>query len=232
MKSRTSISYAFLQLLASMFSTYIQFPRFHFFFPASPVLKWSHRIKESYTELEGIHEDHSSQRLDLHRNTQKQTVFPKALSNYFLKSDSSMPSALHWGACSRARSPSGEENFPNSQPNPPLMQLHAIPLGPVAVTREQGSAPILLLPSWGSCGPPYGLPFSSYPRFAQPSVRLHSGIPSQTLRSNSALLWSLALLVSEIPTKHILLTAGIWRILLFIIPSEAYVMKWKMSNCL
>ena len=35
--------------------------------------------------------------------------------------------------------PSGAEPFPNHQPDPPLMQFQAIPLGPVAVTRKQRS---------------------------------------------------------------------------------------------
>ena len=43
--------------------------------------------------------------------------------------------------------PLGEEPFPNIQPEPPLMQLHAVPLGPVAVPREQSSAPAPLVRS-------------------------------------------------------------------------------------
>ena len=42
---------------------------------------------------------------------------------------------------------SGEEPFPNTQPDPPLTQLHAVPLGPVAVTESRAqhcpSAPLL-----------------------------------------------------------------------------------------
>ena len=44
---------------------------------------------------------------------------------------------LPWAAWSRARSPSGEEPFPTPQPDPPLTQPHAVPWGPVAVTRER-----------------------------------------------------------------------------------------------
>uniref|UniRef100_A0A8C0A178 Inositol 1,4,5-trisphosphate receptor n=1 Tax=Anas zonorhyncha TaxID=75864 RepID=A0A8C0A178_9AVES len=37
--------------------------------------------------------------------------------------------------------PLGAEPFPNPQPDPPLSQFHAVPLGPVTVPREQSSAP-------------------------------------------------------------------------------------------
>lgn len=35
---------------------------------------------------------------------------------------------------------SGEEPFPNTESDSPLTQLHAVPSGPVVVTREQSSA--------------------------------------------------------------------------------------------
>lgn len=41
---------------------------------------------------------------------------------------SAIPTAL--GSLFQARPPSGEESFPNSQPDPPLMQIHAVPSGP------------------------------------------------------------------------------------------------------
>jgi len=48
--------------------------------------------------------------------------------------------------------PLGAEPFPNTQPDPPLSQLHALPSGPVAVPREQSSAPAPPLPSEGAAG--------------------------------------------------------------------------------
>ena len=50
--------------------------------------------------------------------------------------------------------PLAEEPFPNTQPDPPLSQLHAIPSGPVAVPREQSSAPAPLpsVPREGAAG--------------------------------------------------------------------------------
>lgn len=46
--------------------------------------------------------------------------------------------------CPGEPSPSGEEPFPFPQPDRPPTQLHAFPLGPVAVTREQRLARSLL----------------------------------------------------------------------------------------
>lgn len=35
-----------------------------------------------------------------------------------------------------------EETFLNTQPEPPLTQLHAVPSGPIAITRDNRSAPV------------------------------------------------------------------------------------------
>ena len=35
--------------------------------------------------------------------------------------------------------PLSEEPFPNTQPDPPLMQLHAVSLGTIAVIKRQSS---------------------------------------------------------------------------------------------
>ena len=45
-----------------------------------------------------------------------------------------------------------EELFPHTQPEPPLTKLHAIPSGPITVTKEISAAP--QLPSSRSCSLP------------------------------------------------------------------------------
>ena len=49
--------------------------------------------------------------------------------------------------------PLGEESVPNTQPDSPLTQLHAIPSGPIAIIKEKSSGSALLLPFGRSCRP-------------------------------------------------------------------------------
>lgn len=51
------------------------------------------------------------------------------------------------GSCSGAQSPFEEEPFLNTQSDPPLMQIHAVSLGPVTVTREKRLTPASSFPS-------------------------------------------------------------------------------------
>lgn len=44
---------------------------------------------------------------------------------------------LPWGICSSANHHLNEESLPNTQPDPPLVQFHDIPLGLVAITRKK-----------------------------------------------------------------------------------------------
>uniref|UniRef100_A0A8B9BN24 Oxidized purine nucleoside triphosphate hydrolase n=2 Tax=Anser TaxID=8842 RepID=A0A8B9BN24_9AVES len=64
----------------------------------------------------------------------------RALTKRSLNSSSSVRCLCPWGACPSARPPLGADPFPDTQPDPPLSQLHAVPSGPVAVPRERSSA--------------------------------------------------------------------------------------------
>ena len=62
----------------------------------------------------------------------------RALSKRSVNSSSKVPCPQPRAACFSAWSPSDQESFLNTQPDPPSMHLRAIPLG-IAVTRKQSS---------------------------------------------------------------------------------------------
>lgn len=105
------------------------------------------------SECEGTLKDHGVKSRVHAGGAKNQTVFLRALSKHSLSSGrvrcrARLPvervpvsSYLVW-----------EEPFPKSQPDRPLSQLHAVPWGPVAVPREESSAPAPLLPHEGAVG--------------------------------------------------------------------------------
>ena len=99
-----------------------------------------------FPKLYGIHEDHGVQLLASHWTTQN------CISECCPNASWTLIGLGLWqlpcGACSSAWQLSGEELFPDIQPDSPLMKLHVIPLG--FFTREKTSAPTPLLPEYAS----------------------------------------------------------------------------------
>ena len=90
-----------------------------------------------YPKLSGFLKDHGVQLLTLQRTTQNSDSISETIVQMLLE----LPAAYGHDHCPQEYVPcpplSGEAPVPNPQPDPPLTQLHAIPLGPVAVTKSR-----------------------------------------------------------------------------------------------
>lgn len=96
-------------------------------------LSFHHWITE-YLGLEGTYKECRVQLLTPHRTTQKWNSMFESIFQMLLELQHSGQWLVPWAACSSAQSPSGEEPFPNSHPDPHLIQLHTVLLGPVTAT--------------------------------------------------------------------------------------------------
>lgn len=61
----------------------------------------------------------------------------RALSKNFLKVWCHEPDRLPGEPVAVPKHPLGEEPFPDIQPDPPLLKLHAIPLGPITANQRE-----------------------------------------------------------------------------------------------
>ena len=109
-----------------------------------------HRIIE-YPKLKGTHKGHGAQPLAPHNTIQNSNPMvwehcpntPWALAGW--GSDHCSGQLLH------AHCPLGKNVSPAHPLDPPLTQLHSVPLGPVTVIRERRST-LPLCPMWGAVG--------------------------------------------------------------------------------
>lgn len=126
------------------------------------------RIVE-YPELEGAHKDHWIQLLAPHRTPKNQSICLRVIQMLLELCQAQCHDCFLREPVSVANHPLGEKPFPDVQPEPPMVQFHSIPLGPVTgCQREKISAcpPILLLMKLQAA---MRLPLSLFSRLNKPS---------------------------------------------------------------